>query len=108
MQTERLRLLRTGREMTLALIDIDLFKVINDSYGHAGGDMVLRKFAAAARSALREADVLARWGGEEFLLMLPETDPVAALLVVERVRVEVARTSFLEVDPACESRSRPG
>jgi diguanylate cyclase (GGDEF)-like protein len=56
----------------IALIDIDFFKQVNDGYGHAAGDEVLRRFAATARATLRVNDVLARWGGEEFLLLLPD------------------------------------
>ena len=73
------------RPMCIALIDIDFFKHVNDRFGHDGGDSVLRTFAAAARAELREADVLARWGGEEFLLMLPETDVEMAQLVLRRM-----------------------
>ena len=62
-----------SRRVCIALLDIDFFKNINDRYGHAGGDAVLRTFAAAARAELRANDVLARWGGEEFLLLLPDT-----------------------------------
>ena len=71
--------------MCIALIDIDFFKSVNDRFGHDAGDSVLRTFAAAARSELREADVLARWGGEEFLLMLPATDVAVAHMVLRRM-----------------------
>ena len=73
LQTVERREAGAGETMCLALLDIDFFKSVNDSYGHAGGDTVLRNFAAAARSQLRSGDVLARWGGEEFLLLLPDT-----------------------------------
>jgi diguanylate cyclase (GGDEF)-like protein len=73
----------------IALLDIDFFKQINDRHGHAAGDEVLRSFAAAARAELRAGDVLARWGGEEFLLMLPHTGEDAAQAVVERIRARV-------------------
>jgi diguanylate cyclase (GGDEF)-like protein len=73
----------------IALLDIDFFKQINDRHGHAAGDEVLRSFAAAARAELRSGDVLARWGGEEFLLMLPDTGEPEALMVVERIRARV-------------------
>jgi diguanylate cyclase (GGDEF)-like protein len=74
----------------VALLDIDFFKQINDRHGHAAGDVVLRAFAQAARAELREGDVLARWGGEEFLLMLPDTVVADAHAVLERVRARVA------------------
>ena len=73
----------------IALLDIDFFKRINDRHGHAAGDEVLRSFAAAARGELRAGDVLARWGGEEFLLMLPDTVEAAAQAVLERIRARV-------------------
>jgi diguanylate cyclase (GGDEF)-like protein len=74
----------------VSLLDIDFFKQINDRHGHAAGDAVLRAFAQAARAELREGDVLARWGGEEFLLMLPDTVVADAHAVLERVRARVA------------------
>jgi diguanylate cyclase (GGDEF)-like protein len=74
----------------LALLDIDFFKQINDRHGHAAGDAVLRAFAQAARAELRDGDVLARWGGEEFLLMLPDTALADAHAVLGRARARVA------------------
>jgi diguanylate cyclase (GGDEF)-like protein len=85
----------------IALLDIDFFKQINDRHGHAAGDEVLRRFAACARAELRAGDVLARWGGEEFLLMLPDTGEQAAQAVVERIR---ARVGSLEVDGVSAER----
>jgi diguanylate cyclase (GGDEF)-like protein len=99
LQAEHARLRRNGRSMVLALVDIDLFKRINDSYGHHAGDAVLKSFADTSRKALRAHDVLARWGGEEFLLMLPETAPQEGLGVVERLRDRLAQTSFEHVAP---------
>ena len=75
--------------MCIALIDIDFFKHVNDRFGHDGGDSVLRTFALAARAELREADVLARWGGEEFLLMLPATDEGVGQMVLQRMAERV-------------------
>ena len=85
---------RSGLATSLALIDIDLFKRINDQHGHAVGDSVLKGFAQTAGACLRASDVLARWGGEEFLLMLPDTDPASALLCVERIRTHLAALMF--------------
>jgi diguanylate cyclase (GGDEF)-like protein len=79
-----------GGPTCIAVLDIDFFKRINDRFGHATGDKVLRDFAQAARAELREGDVLARWGGEEFLLMLPDTSAGNARTVVERMRARVA------------------
>jgi diguanylate cyclase (GGDEF)-like protein len=79
-----------GGPTCIAVLDIDFFKRINDHFGHATGDNVLRSFAQAARAELREGDVLARWGGEEFLLMLPDTPAAGARVVLERMRARVA------------------
>jgi diguanylate cyclase (GGDEF)-like protein len=86
------------RSTCIALLDIDFFKQINDRHGHAAGDEVLRSFAAAARAELRSGDVLARWGGEEFLLMLPDTGEPEALMVVERIRARVGELRIATAD----------
>jgi diguanylate cyclase len=91
---EKLRHDRSGRSTSLALIDIDLFKRVNDEHGHAAGDAVLKTFAETAAGCLRASDVLARWGGEEFLLMLPDTEALPALRCVERIRTRLAGASF--------------
>jgi len=69
----------------IALLDIDFFKQVNDRYGHATGDAVLHSFSSTARACLRGGDVLARWGGEEFLLLLPDAAPEEARVVLERM-----------------------
>ena len=81
---------RNMPSLLLALLDIDHFKRINDTYGHAVGDQVLRAFTAAVQGSLRSGDVLARWGGEEFVLMLCTTDITHAAHLLERVRSVVA------------------
>lgn len=78
-----------GKGSCIALLDIDFFKQVNDRYGHAVGDAVLRSFSSTARACLRAKDVLARWGGEEFLLLLPEAAPEDARLVLERMAEHV-------------------
>jgi diguanylate cyclase (GGDEF)-like protein len=75
------------RPLTVAIIDLDHFKTINDRCGHAAGDYVLKEFARLSRGSLRAGDILGRWGGEEFLLVLPDTTLDAALASVERLRV---------------------
>ncbi|WP_227028708.1 GGDEF domain-containing protein [Azotobacter chroococcum] len=77
---------REDRELSLILLDIDHFKAINDTHGHAGGDRVLVATARLLESALRKQDVLARWGGEEFILLLPETGLSEAAHLAERLR----------------------
>jgi diguanylate cyclase (GGDEF)-like protein len=79
----------SGKPLTLALIDMDHFKDINDRCGHAAGDHVLQEFARAGREALRETDILGRWGGEEFLLLMPETPVELAIASLERLRTLV-------------------
>jgi diguanylate cyclase (GGDEF)-like protein len=80
---------REGEPVAFALLDLDLFKQINDCYGHQAGDAALRAFAAEVRSRLRSSDVLGRMGGEEFGLLLPATDEVGATRLVEQVRAAV-------------------
>jgi diguanylate cyclase (GGDEF)-like protein len=82
---------RTGHASTLAMLDLDHFKQINDAHGHRVGDDVLCVFARHLRFALRETDLMARWGGEEFLLMLPNTQPEEAAVVLGRIRDALAR-----------------
>jgi diguanylate cyclase (GGDEF)-like protein len=76
----------TETPLTIAIIDMDHFKVINDRCGHATGDLVLREFARVGREALRESDVLGRWGGEEFLLVMPEATLEYAQATLDRMR----------------------
>ena len=85
---------RLGSTLTLVLADLDDFKAINDVHGHAVGDDVLRKFAAALRSTVRDSDLAGRWGGEEFLLLLPGADATGGALLADRVRAAFAERSF--------------
>ena len=85
--------------MSVALIDLDNFKRINDNHGHAAGDTVLRRFAEQALSEVRAGDVLARWGGEEFLYVLPATDAATAAAALERLRRRLREVSFHDVGP---------
>jgi diguanylate cyclase len=88
---EQRRAMRSGNLPCLCLLDIDHFKRINDQHGHAAGDEVLRLFARHAMASLREIDVLARWGGEEFLVLLPETRPDEARAGFERLKRLLSR-----------------
>ena len=75
--------------MTIALIDLDDFKSYNDIHGHDAGDRQLLKFTQVAYAALRDRDVFARWGGEEFIVALPQVTPREAATILERIRVRV-------------------
>jgi diguanylate cyclase (GGDEF)-like protein len=81
---------RYGSPLSLVMLDIDHFKRINDTFGHPFGDQVLKAVAQTACSRLREVDLMARYGGEELIALLPETSPVDALRVCERVREAIA------------------
>ncbi|MCW2236593.1 GGDEF domain-containing response regulator [Azospirillum canadense] len=81
---------RYGHPLSVVMADIDHFKRINDTYGHAAGDEALRRFAQALRDDLRPCDLLGRYGGEEFVVLLPETGIDDAPLVAERLRALVA------------------
>jgi diguanylate cyclase (GGDEF)-like protein len=80
------RTTRVRGPMSLALLDIDHFKHLNDTFGHDVGDAVLAEFAAALRTLCRDRDVVARWGGEEFLLLMPETPVHSAVAALRRIR----------------------
>jgi diguanylate cyclase (GGDEF)-like protein/PAS domain S-box-containing protein len=84
-QTELKRTIRHNRPLSMALIDLDHFKTINDTYGHAGGDLVLVSFANTCLKNIREIDIFARFGGDEFILLFPETNGEQAYAVLERV-----------------------
>ncbi len=80
---------RHGYSFGLLLIDLDNFKLINDNHGHVVGDTYLQRFARQVQNALRDGDILARYGGDEFVVLLPEADANAVLLVAERIRQAV-------------------
>ncbi|MFL5697820.1 MAG: diguanylate cyclase [Ktedonobacteraceae bacterium] len=81
---------RYGRPFSLLFFDADRFKHVNDTYGHAAGDAVLSQIGERATSALRGGDTLGRFGGEEFVILLPEADASEASIVAERIRVDIA------------------
>lgn len=85
---------RYERPLAVAFVDIDHFKQVNDTYGHAAGDVVLRGVAATLRSNLRSADGLGRYGGEEFMVVLPETDAPAATALAEKLRQLVLGSAY--------------
>ncbi|GAA1599532.1 GGDEF domain-containing protein [Actinoplanes couchii] len=93
---------RFGRTLTVLVLDLDHFKEVNDTYGHTAGDQVLGEFARRIRIGLREVDVAFRQGGEEFVVLLPETDAYGGMIVAERLGTAV-RERPVPVDPR-----RPG
>jgi diguanylate cyclase (GGDEF)-like protein len=85
---------RFSRHLSVLVIDLDHFKAVNDSHGHDVGDVVLKGLGAILRKAKRATDVVARFGGEEFVVLCEQTDAEGAMLLAERVREELARTAF--------------
>ncbi|MFI5938251.1 GGDEF domain-containing protein [Actinoplanes sp. NPDC051494] len=92
--TEQARTQRTGEPLSLVLVDVDHFKIVNDTYGHTAGDHVLVEVATRLRASVRAGDVVARYGGEEFAVLLPRTTPADAAAVAERLRAVIAATTM--------------
>ncbi|SDP60927.1 response regulator receiver modulated diguanylate cyclase [Phyllobacterium sp. YR620] len=88
------RAVERRRPLSVLMTDIDRFKLINDTHGHDGGDEVLREFAKRLRRNVRGSDLASRYGGEEFFIVMPDTDTSIAAVVAERIRREVASTPF--------------
>ncbi|GAB6182388.1 GGDEF domain-containing protein [Thermodesulfovibrio hydrogeniphilus] len=88
---EMARMRRNGGNLSIAMIDIDNFKSINDKYGHLVGDRVLRHIAMEIKKSLRLNDIVSRYGGEEFLVILPDTDEISACFALERVRESISK-----------------
>ncbi|MBS3809266.1 MAG: GGDEF domain-containing protein [Desulfobacterales bacterium] len=88
------RIGRTGTALAVIMFDIDEFKAVNDFYGHDTGDQVLQEIAEVATKNMREADILIRWGGEEFLVVAPDTDMESAAVLAERLRKTIAGNKF--------------
>ncbi|WP_414450466.1 GGDEF domain-containing protein [Burkholderia sp. 22PA0099] len=99
---------RNGTPLSLLLVDLDHFKAINDTYGHAGGDCVLREFTELMRNRLRGGDALGRLGGEEFAILLPNTTMADAYRIAERLRDEVSRHEVATATGLCSYRTSGG
>jgi diguanylate cyclase (GGDEF)-like protein len=93
------RAVRTGMPLAVALLDLDRFKLVNDTYGHLVGDQVLRRIAATMTEVLRDYDLAGRFGGEEFAMLLPQTRAVDALRIAERVRAHIAEIPIYASGP---------
>ena len=87
---------RENRKLSLILFDVDNFKVVNDTYGHKKGDEVLKYVVKVTKENLRTFDIIGRYGGEEFVILLPETDPTQAYKIAERIRIAISKKSFEE------------
>ena len=98
LEHEMHRAQRYQSPMALIMFDLDYFKQVNDDHGHNAGDHVLRVIADTIAGQIRDSDILGRWGGEEFMLFLPETFLTGATELAERIRKEVARARFDTVD----------
>lgn len=96
---ELVRLVRDGPPFSVVLLDLDRFKQVNDTHGHNAGDDVLKEVARTLADTLREADALGRWGGEEFLAILPQTTPAGARASAERLREAVEALELDAVAP---------
>ena len=90
LRLEELRARRSGQPLLVAQLDLDFFKKVNDSYGHAAGDQVLQDFARKVQSCIRATDIWARWGGEEFVLLMSNTSRADGAKLLEHVRARVA------------------
>lgn len=93
-EQELFRYKRYQHPFALLLLDIDHFKQINDTYGHDIGDKILKILVSETQKYIRESDIFARWGGEEFIILLPETDTQEALIIAERIRVQLSMTQL--------------
>ena len=100
LQQEISRSARYGGLLCLAMADIDLFKVVNDAFGHQAGDAVLKSIAELMRKSLRRSDYIARWGGEEFTLLLPETQLDVSEMLLNRLRVRIGNEIIPEIGRA--------
>ena len=98
--SELARLERFGGPLAVVVTDLDWFKDVNDRYGHPSGDAVLRDFAALLQESVRDVDLASRWGGEEFVLILPGTDLEGGAQVAERIRVALTGRTVLSADGA--------
>ena len=95
LKQEIARISRYGNESCVAILDIDDFKMINDRYGHPAGDYLLQRTAAIISNHTRNSDILARWGGDEFILLLPNTSLDAGKMVAEKIRNNIEVSNFV-------------
>jgi diguanylate cyclase (GGDEF)-like protein len=94
---EKKQILRYNADMSVMLIDIDHFKLVNDNYGHNMGDAVLKKIATLLKESVRESDIVARWGGDEFIIITPKTTLSQSLSLAEALRQRIKKHLFEDV-----------
>ena len=95
LQEEKRRALRYTLPLSLIMVDIDWFKKLNDSYGHQVGNVVLKQLSAIIKRCIRDVDIFCRYGGEEFVVILPQTPQVEASSIAERIRQQVEQAVLL-------------
>ncbi len=98
MEEEIERFKRTGRVFSIAMLDVDKFKTINDKYGHSVGDLVLQNITDFIKKRIRKADCLARWGGEEFIILLADTPIADAGVLLEDLRLGISKIKIPNID----------
>jgi diguanylate cyclase (GGDEF)-like protein len=94
LQRDAARARRAGLPFSLALLDLDNFKQVNDRYGHAVGDEILRQVSQVLASTFRASDLAVRWGGDEFLILLPDVAAKGATIFAERARMQIETLTF--------------
>lgn len=94
---------KTGRKFSILLCDIDYFKKINDTYGHEIGDLILKEVTLSIKESVRECDLVSRWGGEEFLVLLIDTDIISAANIAEKIRDRVEQKAIMVNNMAIKS-----
>lgn len=97
MEYEIAQALRYQKKLSFLILDVDDFKNVNDTYGHNAGDVLLQSLALLARDAIRRSDIIARWGGEEFAILMPETELKNAEILAEKIRLKIQNQQFLTV-----------
>ena len=96
LETELIRANRTNIPFAVILLDIDDFKAVNDKFGHQAGDKILIELAKLMKSCIRTTDLVGRWGGEEFIFILPDTDENGGMQFAEKIRKRVSETNFIK------------
>ena len=95
LEMEVARTMRHGPPLTIVILDLDHFKRINDTWGHPTGDLVLKEAGRVLTASIRKCDMVGRYGGEEFMIMLPDTTQAGAAIMMERCRATLAETTIV-------------